>query len=265
MAALKLFSLASASAFLMANAVHQTAKQTSLTPSPASPTYTVDLDDTTVCLDEMNAAREAAGLKHFLTESEQLTWPELKVQQREKQNNPAWDTVCKALIAEETEQLENSPDENGFKSGTYAFMALESETPDCAAAVSHWKDAASNFTTIPPAKNDEGKLYDKQQNISFVALYNPQENAAADCRVVTCTLPAASTSTPETVNFRSTEKDKHGYALLCMTTPEALKDDEAPFTEEQWKKIKASITGSASAVAPSLLAVAIAALGLVAL
>ncbi|CDJ34723.1 SAG family member [Eimeria mitis] len=264
MAALKVFSLASASAFLMANAVHQTAKQTSLTPSPASPTYTVDLDGTTVCLDEINAAREAAGLKHFLTESQQLTWPPTTVQAKQ-QHNTAWNPVCKALIAEETEQLESSSDENGFKSGTYAYMALESATPDCAAAVSHWKDALSNFTTIPPAKNDEGKLYDKQQNISFVALYNPQENAAADCRVVTCTLPAASTSTPGTVNFRSTEKDKHGYALLCMTTPEALKDDEAPFTEEQWKKIKASITGSASAAAPSLLAVAIAALGLVAL
>ncbi|CDJ28020.1 SAG family member [Eimeria mitis] len=145
-------------------------------------------------------------------------------------------------------------------------MALESEKPDCAAAVSHWKDAVSNFTTIPPAKNDEAKLYDKQQNISFVAMYNPQENAAADCRVVTCTRSAAPQSPGEGgVGGLSTGEGKTGYALLCMTTPEALTAEAAPFNEEQWKKIKASITGSASAVAPSLLAVAIAAVGLVAL
>ncbi|CDJ28019.1 SAG family member [Eimeria mitis] len=68
MAALKLFSLASASAFLMANAVHQTAKQTSLTAQGSSPTYTAKLEDANVCLEEMNAAREAAGLEHFKTE-----------------------------------------------------------------------------------------------------------------------------------------------------------------------------------------------------
>ncbi|CDJ31130.1 SAG family member [Eimeria mitis] len=143
-------------------------------------------------------------------------------------------------------------------------MALESETPDCAAAVSHWKDAASNFTTIPPAKSEEEKdIYEKQHNVSFVAMYNPSESAAADCRVVTCTLPAASEQS--TGSFRNSGEDKKGYALLCMTTPEALTDTKAPFTEEQWNKIKASLTGSASAAAPSLIIVAIASLGLLAL
>ncbi|CDJ30190.1 SAG family member [Eimeria mitis] len=296
MAALKLFSLASASAFLMANAVHQTAKQISLTAEGSSPTYTVELKDANVCLTEMNAAREAAGLEHFKTETSdgKLTWPSLTVQPKQEEKNPAWDPVCKALMGEDTEQLETGSDENGFqsgtyafmalesatpdcaaaeesagveksvaengfKSGTYAYMALESETPDCAAAVSHWKDAVSNFTTIPPANKEETKIYSKQQNISFVALYNPQENAAADCRVVTCTRSAA----PQAPGVGALSTGD--YALLCMTTPEALTADAEPFNEDQWKKIKASITGSASAVAPSLLAVAIAAVGLLTL
>ncbi|CDJ36429.1 SAG family member [Eimeria mitis] len=212
-----------------------------------------------VCLDEINAAREAAGLAHFkVATQEEHKLPKTETDQDEGQNT-TWNPVCDALIAENSEALEESTE--GFKSGTYAYMALESETPDCAAAVSHWKDAASNFTTIPPAKNKETELYDKQHNVSFIALYNPSNDAAADCRVVTCTLPA--TSNPGPANFRNTAKEKKGYALLCMTTPEALNEDAGPFNEEQWKKIKASITGSASAVAPSLLAVAIAALGLV--
>ncbi|CDJ34726.1 SAG family member [Eimeria mitis] len=262
MAALKLFSLASASAFLMANAVHQTAKQTSLTAQGSSPTYTVDLEDANVCLEEINTARQAAGLERFKEPSGDLTWPQTSVAKVE-QPSTAWNPVCEALIAEDAEEEASNTDGNEFTSGTYAFMALESETPDCAAAVSHWKDAVNNFTAIPPAKNNETKLYEKQQNVSLIALYNPSDDAAADCRVVTCTLPTG--SQPSTSNMRSAEKEKKGYALLCMTTPDALKGEDAPFDEEQWKKIKASITGSASAVAPSLLAVAIAAVGLVAL
>ncbi|CDJ27942.1 SAG family member [Eimeria mitis] len=262
MAALKLFSLASASAFVLANAVHQTAKQTSLTPQGTSPTYTVKLGNSGVCLDEMNAAREAAGLEHFEAPAEELTWPQTSAE-KTRQPSTAWNRVCKALIAEDSEEGDVGAYANEFQSGTYAFMALESETPDCAAAVKHWKDAASNFTTIPPSKKQEPTLYDKQQNVSLIALYNPSENAAADCRVVTCTLPADQALSRS--NIRSAEQDKHGYALLCMTTPDALEGDDAPFDEDQWNKIKASITGSASAVAPSLLALAIAVVGLVAL
>ncbi|CDJ28558.1 SAG family member [Eimeria mitis] len=331
MAAFKLFSLASASAFLMANAVHQTAKQTSLKSDETSATYTVKLGKDPVCLDDINAAREAAGLEHFKTESSadlglpsatmaedsqhntawdpvcealtanvcilcfsagdepvcldeinaareaaglehfktessaDLALPSVTVEEP-SQHNAAWDPVCEALTAEESAGVTKSATENGFKSGTYAYMELESEKPDCASAVSHWKDAVSNFTTIPPAKNGQTTLYNTQQNISFVALYNPLDDAAADCRVVTCTRSAATPSPGGGgVAALSTGEGKTGYALLCMTTPEALTAEAPPFDEEQWKKIKASITGSASAVAPSLLAVAIAAVGLLAL
>ncbi|CDJ36430.1 SAG family member [Eimeria mitis] len=225
MAALKLFSLASASALLMADAVHQTPKQTPLTARTVSSTYTVNLGETGVCLDEINDARQAAGLEHFKTPSAEVTWPKTSAAKAE-QPSSAWNPVCEALIAEESEEGEPGAYATEFQSGTYAFMALESETPDCAAAVKHWKDAASNFTTIPPAKNKEPKLYEKQQNVSLIALYNPSDNAAIDCRVVTCTLPG---SEPSTSNIRSAEKDKHGYALLCMTTPDALEGEDAPF------------------------------------
>ncbi|CDJ36211.1 SAG family member [Eimeria mitis] len=264
MAALKLFSLASASVLVMANAVHQTAKESPLTTKAVTATYTVNLGNTGECLAEINAAREAAGLAHFqVAKEEQHQWPKTDIEEPESSQASPWKPVCDALIAEDTEQQGGELEENGFESGTYAFMALESATPDCAAAVKHWKDAVSNFTTIPPPKNKEPELYAKQQNVSLIALYNPSENAAADCRVVTCTRPGASDNSQS--NFRSTAEEKKGYALLCMTTPEALEDDEAPFTDEQWNKIKASITGSASAVAPSLLAVVVAAVGLLAL
>ncbi|CDJ36872.1 SAG family member [Eimeria mitis] len=230
MAALKLFSLGSASAFLMANAVHQTAKQTSLASDGTSPTYTVKLGEDHVCLDEINAARQAAGLEHFKTESgAELAWPPVTLEDDE-QHNAAWNPVCEALTGEESADVAKSANANGFKTGTYAYIALESATADCAAAVSHWKDAASNFTTIPPAKNNQTTLYDKQQNISFVAMYNPLEDAAADCRVVTCTRSAA-TQSPGVggVGALSAGEGKTGYALLCMTTPEALTAEAAPF------------------------------------
>ncbi|CDJ36470.1 SAG family member [Eimeria mitis] len=264
MAALKLFSLASASVLVMANAVHQTAKESPLTTKAVTATYTVNLGNTGECLAEINAAREAAGLAHFqVAKEEQHQLPKTDIEEPDPPQSSPWDPVCKALIAEDTEQQGGDLEENGFESGTYAFMALESATPDCAAAVNHWKDAVSNFTTIPPPKKNEPKLYEKQQNVSFIALYNPSNDAAADCRVVTCTLPADTEHS--TFSIRKSAEDKKGYALLCMTTPEALNDEEAPFTDEQWNKIKTSITGSASAVAPSLLAVAIAAVGLLAL
>ncbi|CDJ27944.1 SAG family member [Eimeria mitis] len=247
MAVLKLLSLASASALLMADAVHQREKQAPLTARVQSSTYTVNLGETAACLAEINEAREAAGLAHFkvATEEDHLL-PKTKAEEGDE-HNTAWNPVCEALIEADSGEIEKSGGENGFKSGTYAYMELESEKPDCAAAVKHWKDAVSNFTTIPPAKDDQTTLYNTQQNISFVALYNPQENAVADCRVVTCTQTPA--PDPPTHEFRNAGEGKTGYALL----------------EEQWKKIKASITGSASAVAPSLLAVAIAAVGLLAL
>ncbi|CDJ33882.1 SAG family member [Eimeria mitis] len=330
MAALKIFSLASASALLMANAVHQTAKQTPLTARTVSSTYSVNIGETAVCLGEINDAREAAGLAHFIAANDgELAWPATSRGDSE-QTSDAWDPVCNALIAKDSgekakkgtgtsefksgtyafmalstdkvdcaaavdhwkdaldnftslppskaegdslyDKPENKDSEEGnpkgagtseFKSGTYAFMALTTGQADCAAAVDHWKAAVSNFASLPPSKTEGEELYDKPENVSFVAMYNPSDSAAADCRVVTCT----QTPAPEgkSLKLRSSTEAKNGYALLCMTTPDLMTaDSPAPFSEDQWSKIKASLTGSASVAAPSLIAFAIAALGLAA-
>ncbi|CDJ45679.1 SAG family member [Eimeria brunetti] len=211
------------------------------------------------CLTEINEAREAAGLPNFVEASDK------EEQQLPGQANEGkiWDPVCKALIEEDeaSEVGESKGRGSSFQTGTYAFMALSSKEPDCAAAVDHWKAALSNFTSIPPAKTDEEILYKKQQNISFVAMYNPSNNASADCRVVTCTQAPSARGVAAKLQ-RDTEQ-KTGHALLCITSPDAFKDNKtAPLTEDQWSKIKTSLTGSASAVAPSLLAVAAVALGL---
>ncbi|CDJ34318.1 SAG family member [Eimeria mitis] len=131
--------------------------------------------DKAVCLAEINGAREAAGLPHFTAAENKEIWPGT-----EEGDNTHWDPVCEALIAKDAEGAKvEKTSANGFKSGTYAFMALESDTPDCTAAVDHWKDAVSNFTSVPPPKTGEEEPYDKQHNISFVAMFNPSENASS--------------------------------------------------------------------------------------
>ncbi|CDJ33881.1 SAG family member [Eimeria mitis] len=264
MAPLKIISLAAASALLMAHATQGDTDHDAGTDGQQSSTYTVNLDDASVCLADINGAREAAGLAHFLENNKGAeAWPTTGANaERGGQGAKPWDPVCEALLKKDEEiTMPQDSEESDFPSGTYAFMALDTAEADCAAAVSHWKDAASNFTSIPPPKTGEEELYKKQHNVSFIAMYNPSDKATADCRIVTCTQTVA----PVVFSSRSDTGEKKGYALLCMTTPDALEGEEAPFTEEQWNKIKASLTGSASAVAPSLLAVAIAALGLVTL
>ncbi|CDJ30052.1 SAG family member [Eimeria mitis] len=260
MATLKIISLAAASALLMAKVAQGDAEQGGGPDGEGSTTYTVDLGKPGVCLAEINAARGGAGLAHFLADEEGLkTWPTTGAEALNGEAKP-WDPVCAALLKKEEEiTVQQGSEGSGFPSGTYAFMALDTAEADCAAAVSYWKEAASNFTSLPPSKTDGAELYEKQHNASFIALYNPSDKATADCRIVTCTQSAS--LTPTVFSSRSGAGEQKGYALLCMTTPDALEDNEAPFTEEQWNKIKASLTGSAPAVAPSLLVFAVAALG----
>ncbi|CDJ45678.1 SAG family member [Eimeria brunetti] len=265
MAPLKFLPLACASALLVAQANTRGATGVNVrTSNPGETvTYTVSLGEPPVCLTEINEAREAAGLPKFLEATDEATQ---KLPGHEN-TQKIWDPVCKALIVEEDagQGGESKAAASTFQSGTYAFMALTSDQPDCTAAVDHWKAAFSNFTSIPPSKTEGEKThYDKQQNISFVAMYNPSNDAAADCRVVTCTQTPGGAGRGGKL-ARDTEH-KTGHALLCMTTPDAFKEKgTAPFTEDQWSKIKASLTGSASAVAPSLLAFAAMALGWAAL
>ncbi|CDJ33737.1 SAG family member [Eimeria mitis] len=98
MAPLKIVSLAAASALLMARVAQGDGQQGGGLEEEASPTYTVELGEPNVCLEEINAAREGAGLEHFSMEEEGLkTWPKTGSEKSGQQAKP-WDPVCAALI-----------------------------------------------------------------------------------------------------------------------------------------------------------------------
>ena len=120
-----------------------------------------------------------------------------------------------------------------FNSGTYAFMVLPSASPDCSATVDQWKAAYKNFDGPPPA-NCSTPAYDNQDNISFLALYNPSTSATADCRVVTCVelhnQPIVNFNT-QTIENNLEPTGNQGHALICMTTPDVLEAHRTqPFT-----------------------------------
>ncbi|CDJ67912.1 SAG family member, partial [Eimeria necatrix] len=220
-------------------------------------TYTAKLGDTVQCLSEVNAAREAAGLANFI----QATVDEKKISdpgENELTENK-WRDLCEHLIPMPSETFSVQAVADPFKDGTYAFKSLTAEQPNCAETVDYWKAAYKNFTGLPPPKGEAGTLYDNQDNVSFVALYNPSSNATADCRVVTCTQTTSSADPSSRVSSDGNDGNtKLGYAMLCKTTPTAFENDStAPFTQEQWDKIKSSLTGHASIAAPSLAALAI--------
>ncbi|CDJ45672.1 SAG family member [Eimeria brunetti] len=219
-------------------------------------TYTVKLGEETVCLSQINAAREPAGLAGFITTQTTDLWPSTETKKE------AWRPVCRAVLPEIPKKTEAEKEsEEAFSGGTYAFLALSSSEPDCAAIVDHWKEAFSNFTSIPPPKSKGNEEYENSGSISFVALYNPSQNATADCRVVTCTQMTPSDADVDRASETQAEA-KERHAVLCMTTPDAFGDGtSAPFTEMQWSKIAASLTNSSSAVTPALVAFVAAALG----
>ncbi|CDJ40592.1 SAG family member [Eimeria tenella] len=224
-------------------------------PSGSTISYSVKLGSDGECLAEVNAAREAAKLSKL----QQPGGSEGAKRLPGVEPVTPWEPLCKELIPPAQGTPANAKSGNEFNSGTYAYIALNSATPNCSAAVDHWKAAYKNFSGVPPAYKDNTTLYSKQDNISFVALYNPSKDATADCRVVTCT----ETTTPQSPGQEGSGTQRHGYALLCMTTPDILKENEsAPFTQDQWNAISRSITGSASVAVPSLVALAAASLSI---
>lgn len=98
-----------------------------------------------------------------------------------------------------------------FVSGTYAFYLADSDTIDCDPVLKKWKNAYKNFEGMPPTYSQGAPVYKSDDNVSLIAMYNPSPNATADCRVVTCTKTVDSPS--------SVDK---GYALMCLTAPDAL-------------------------------------------
>ncbi|CDJ56972.1 SAG family member [Eimeria maxima] len=69
--------------------------------------------------------------------------------------------------------------------GTYAY-AVQDEA-DCEAAVNSWKAALSNFNGVmPPVYEATKEPYTNPQNVSFISLFNPQENPKVYCAYFTC-------------------------------------------------------------------------------
>ncbi|CDJ62233.1 SAG family member [Eimeria necatrix] len=232
--------------------------------TPPTVKYTAKLEDGVQCLDEINTAREAAGLSSFTqaTQSDQLSNPP----NSDLEQNSEWMKICQHLIPTQDAKIQVASEvDSPFKDGTYAFKSLTAAKPSCNETVEYWKAALKNFTGLPPSKKQANGLYDKQDNVSFVALYNPSSSATADCRVVTCTKKTSSDSDLLSQS-KAEETPEYGYALICKTMPDALADENsAPFTQQQWDGIVSSLTGSASAAVPKLVGIFILALGMLAL
>ncbi|CDJ64349.1 Surface antigen 2, related [Eimeria necatrix] len=192
-------------------------------------TYTATTSGSAQCLDEVNAVREVAGLSNFTQASEPNTLPTPGT--GDLQENTEWRKLWQYLTPTQTTKApSNSEAENPFKDGTYAFKSLTDAQPKCKDTVDSWKGAFKNFTGLPPSKSEANGLYDKQDNASFVALYNPSSSATVDCRVVTCT-KKTSTAADELAKAEGDATSEYGYALICKTMPDALADENsAPFT-----------------------------------
>ncbi|CDJ57955.1 SAG family member [Eimeria maxima] len=213
------------------------------------PTYRVTLGEEGECLQEIDTARQAAGLAKFIQPTADEATKRLPL---ETVSN-AWDPLCKDLLNPTGTKALSREDIQDFQDGTYAFEILTSGTVDCKATVDLWKGAFKNFSGLPPANTDAATVYQDKLNVSFVALYNPSTGATADCRLVTCTeIPALQKSATG-----DGESNRQAFIFVCMTFPDVLeRDQKAPFTQEEWDRISAAITGSAAVAFPSFIVIA---------
>ncbi|CDJ45667.1 SAG family member [Eimeria brunetti] len=230
--------------------------------------YDVKVEKESSCITDINKARQVVGFADLVqatdgTEGKRL--PDGVTGKPEAQfTGSAWEPVCKVLLPKSGGGPAARTSITEFQSGTYAFKSLESDSPECSTIVEEWKGSYKNFNGLPPPYSKDTELYKDQNNVSFVAMYNPSSGATADCRVVTCT---KKTQTGTRALARAAPRNgdlkvETGYALICMTVPDVLPKDKstAPFTEDQWSQIVTAFEGSASTVLPSLLALAAAAL-----
>ncbi|CDJ32988.1 SAG family member [Eimeria mitis] len=202
------------------------------------------------CWEQMNLARSAVGFDKLtqqnmfkLSASDWANTREQAAKLTEYLGN-----VCNAV------KTNKAPAELTPLAGTVAYAVQEGEQADCQAAVDYWKEALTNFNgEVPPAYGANASPYDNTQNVSFISLFNPQANPTVDCAYFVC--PAAKQKAKE--GEGNTDTDKSMNALICVTSPSALKDSQEPFTKEQWNKITAALnSSSAASAAPAALALA---------
>ncbi|CDJ51391.1 SAG family member [Eimeria brunetti] len=277
MAALKFLSLATAAIFLLDS------KAANASSAGTTTNKAVGVD----CSAAMNAARNRVGFTELtLGKEESETLPIGSATDPKGAGAPYVDQVCEKLKAVESGTPEAK---SAALNGTYAHAIQEGANADCEAAVDYWKAALSNFTGLPPTYTTDTALYKNSQNVSFISLFNPKENPKVDCAYFTCPakqtnsggtgeeeegeededLPPEGPLAPGTRdrmgrNIRSgnvTTTEKEVKALVCITTPSALTDNTAPYTQSQWDQITTGLNGSGAAAVPSLLGLAAAAVG----
>ncbi|CDJ29193.1 SAG family member [Eimeria mitis] len=149
--------------------------------------------------------------------------------------------------------------------------ALDTEYVEKVCTAMKADKAPSEKAATLTAYTENTAPYDKVQNVSFISLFNPKENAKVDCAYFIC--PAAEEDADEPKNRNDDEPpsedpepeattDKDLKAILCITTPSALEANKAPYEQAQWDRISAAVNSSnGSAAAPTLLLLAAAVLG----
>ncbi|CDJ36906.1 SAG family member [Eimeria mitis] len=233
------------------------------------------------CLTQMNEARAAAGLPD-LKESEDLLPITGEPGRQGQGESDFWSKLCAKVVATPA-VLASS--EGTLPKGTYAYFATVESEGDCAAAVEYWKGGFSLFEEKLPEKysQSEPKVYANAKAVSFVALFNPKPDPTVSCAFVKC--PATTTTTTKTPEEEEPTEPSGGSsggngdhgsnggnggggggrrlaqpeatstfnAIVCITSPEALLDDQAPFSQEVWDKIAAALSSGISSALPAVL------------
>ncbi|CDJ32935.1 SAG family member [Eimeria mitis] len=116
--------------------------------------------------------------------------------------------------------------------------ALDTEYVEKVCTAMKADKAPSEKAATLTAYTENTAPYNKIQNVSFISLFNPKENAKVDCAYFIC--PAAEEDADEPKNRNDDEPpsedpepeattDKDLKAILCITTPSALEANKAPY------------------------------------
>ncbi|CDI81791.1 SAG family member [Eimeria praecox] len=194
-----------------------------------------------------------------------------KVGGPEESQTDFWSKVC-AKITGTGDAKDADPT---VPKGTYAYFPTSESAGNCAAAVEFWKEGFSLFDSQLPEKYSASSpgVYGNAKAVSFVALFNPKPNPTISCAFVKC---PTTTTTTTTTTTKQPEVAKPGVggrrlasegdtttvnAVVCLTNPDALVDEEAPFSQSVWDKIAAAVSNGVSPAGPTSL-VALAAVAL---
>ncbi|KAL8275997.1 hypothetical protein Esti_000113 [Eimeria stiedai] len=219
-----------------------------------------------VCLAQLNTARTDAGLTAFSSMPSEKSLAAFSDNDN-LSDNSLLKPVCSALLHGDVQPQVAASAMLPKLDGTAAFLPLQSSNPECSASVQTFKAGYLNFGAIPPKFTEETRnVYTDPANLSFIALYNPGSDPKADCRVVTCTQETTVQTPQQQMTGQQDQGTEAGtkktaHALLCLTTPKALQEGKAPFTEEQWVQLSAAFRASAATPIPTFLAFAATGLG----